>query len=239
LTGAYALRITYFAIIGVSLLAVNVFAGGTITTRLEFKENVRQQEKMESTVSLPDTAFNDFVNRALLWTSTDVGGVQSRVRVLTVVSQAFYQFPDTVVEVLAQILYSGDVTKSIKATPPQFAEELGVPTDLEATASDVDAIPVAFSYWDDTLTLQPVPVKVDTIYFMVHVEHEVLAADGDSIRFSKSAYTEAAVYYCCVMILEAEGMYEEAAYYLKRYEMIRDRLRAIFRPRFDVLGLPQ
>ena len=111
----YALRITYSAIIAGSLLAASVLAGGTITTRLEFKENVRQNLDLESTADLPDTTFNDFVNRALLWTSTDIGGVQSRVRIVTVAAQPFYQFPDTVVEVLAQILYSGAVSKSIKS----------------------------------------------------------------------------------------------------------------------------
>ena len=216
------------------LLPLTALADAVLTTRLVFKENVRQQERMESTFSLPDTAFNDFVNRALVFTSVDCGGVQSRIRLQTVVDKKFYAFPDTVVEVLAQALFSGTNSFSIKGVYPQFSEELGYPTSLAPLATDPDVRPTGFIYWDDTLQLMAIPKKVDTIYFYCHVEHPALSADTMAIRF-KPAYSEAALYYCCMLILESLEEFQDAAWYEARYEKLRAKLRATYQPKFDIL----
>lgn len=221
-------------LVGVSLLAVGVSADAVMTTRGVFKENVRQQERIESTYSLPDTAFNDFVNRALVWTSVDCGGVQSRVRMLTVKDRKFYAFPDTVVEVLAQALFSGTNSFSIRGVYPQFSEELGYPTVLTPMTTDPSVRPTGFIYWDDTLQLIAIPTKVDTLYFYCHVEHPALSADSMVIRL-KPAYSEAALYYCCFLISESLEEFEDAAYFEARYEKTRAKLRALYQPKFDIL----
>lgn len=229
------MRLTRLLITGLSLFAGSVMADAVMTTRLILKENIKQQAGFSgSSAALPDSLFNDFVNRALVWTSIDCGGVQSRVRVITTANQAFYALPDTVVEVLAQFIKTGDVSKSIKAIYPQFAEEMGFPTSLTDFSTDEDVVPTGWSFWDDTLTLWAVPEKVDTIWFYCHVEHPALSADSMAIRL-KPAYTEAALYYCCQLIMESMEEWEDAKNFAIRYETTRNKLRERYQLKFDFL----
>jgi hypothetical protein len=210
------------------------FADATITTRLMFKENIRQQVHIYLTSNVPDSEMNDFANRALLWTSVDVGGVESRVRLLTVAGKANYVFPDTVVEVLAQIQFSGDVAKQLKATYPQFREDLLRPTELTELSTDPNAVATDFIYWDDTLILAAVPVKVDTIYFLCYVEHPSLSSDTMAIRM-RPAFTEAAVSWACYLILSSLEEFQDAAIYKGKYDYQKAVLRERYRPKFDIL----
>ncbi len=215
-------------------------AGASIDTFLKFKENVRQSLRLESTVSLPDTAFIDMANRALLRTSVDWGGVESRIRIITVARQEFYALPDTLVEILTQTTINNSVTKQLKQMLPHFLEDLGYATKLPSTTADPDAVPLAYTYIDDTLQFIPVPTKADdTMWFYAFMEHEVLSADADSIRM-RPAFTDVAVYKCCQFVLESLDMKEDAAYYEALYDKYGLKTRQKYLKRLDILpGISQ
>lgn len=223
-----------FVLILVFMLPTFAFADTKIDSLGEFKQQVRQSKRLESTVSLPDTAFTDFVNRSLLRTSIDWGGVESRIRIQTVANQGHYQLPDTLVEILAQSTISIKLTHQLKQTLPQHLEDLGITTGLTPASTDPEAIALGFSYWNDTLQLFPIPVKVDTLWFYAFVEAEVLSAALDTIPM-RSGFIEVAVYYCCMLILESFSMYEEAAYYEAKYEKYGLRTRQKYLKRLDIL----
>jgi len=210
------------------------YAGASMDTLLAFKENVRQSKRMESTVTLPDSAFTDFVNRSLLRTSVDWGGVESRIRILTVANQGHYQLPDTLVEVLGQSTISIKLTHQLKQTLPQHLEDLGIATSLPSASADPEGVAIGFSYFNDTLQLFPIPVKIDTLWFYAFLEHEVLSAAADTIRM-RPAFTDVAVYYCCMLILESFSMYEEAAYYEAKYEKYGLKTRQKYLKKLDIL----
>ncbi len=216
------------------MLPALTYAGASIDTFLKFKENVRQSLRLESTVSLPDTAFTDFANRALLRTSVDFGGVESRFSITTVARQEFYGLPDTLVEILTQTTITNDVTKQLKQMLPHFLEDLGYSTALPASSADKDAVALAYTYLDDTLQLIPIPVKVDVIWFYAFMEHEVLSADGDSIRM-RPAFTDVAVYKCCQLVLESLDMKEDAVYYEALYDKYGLKTRQKYLKRLDIL----
>lgn len=228
-----------FARIGLKvalLLALPVigWADTHIDSLLEMKENVRQKSQIYDTSILPDSLIGDICNEAVVWTSTDVGGVESRVRIITVANTAFYALPDTVVEVLFQTLKSGDFTRSVKAMPPQFTEELNIATSLTDGTTDEFETPVAFIFWDDTLQLIPVPEKVDTLWFYCYVEHPVMT-DTVNLQFTHSAYATAAMYWAVAEVLSLVGEDERAAIWEARYEKAATKLRERFRRKFDLL----
>lgn len=212
-----------------------VSAGAALDTLGAFKENLRQQLRIHSVVLLPDSEITDWANLALVWTSVDIGGVESRVRILTVVGQPFYGLPDTLVEILSQTNISKKVTKSLRAIPPQFSEEMGIATELVTSDTNKHATPVGFSYWNDTLQVFPIPVKVDTLYFYCYVEHPVLTSAGDSIRL-RPAFTQAALWYACQSIFESMSMIETAAIYERKYDKAKIALRERYRNKFDILA---
>ena len=199
----------------------------------ELKEGVRQQIRIHSTAVVPDSEMTDFCNRALLWVSTDIGGIESRFQVNTAIDSPFYAMPDTIVEILHATLISDLTTKSIKAMWPQYYEELDNPTALSTEAGSADDVPLAYIYWNDTLQLIPIPVKVDSIYFYVMVEHPVLT-DTMTIRM-ESPYSEAALWYACRIILESMSLATLAAVYERTYDKARPILRERFRRKFEIL----
>ncbi len=221
------------------MLPAFTYADTKIDSLGEFKQQVRQSKRLESTVALPDTAFTDFVNRSLLRTSVDWGGVETRIRIQTVANQGHYQLPDTLVEILGQSTISIKLTHQLKQTFPQYIEDLGIATSLPPSSTDEKAIAIGFSYWNDTLQLFPIPVKVDTLWFYAFVEAEVLSASGDTIPM-RSAFIEVAVYYCCKLISESFGMFEDAAYYEALYEKYGQKTRQKYLKRLDILpGISQ
>ncbi len=221
------------------MLPVFAFGDTKIDSLGEFKQMVRQSRRLENLVVLPDTAFTDFVNRSLLRTSVDWGGVETRIRILTVKNQGHYQLPDTLVEILAQSTISIKLTHQLKQILPQHLEDLDIATGIPSQSKDPEAIALGFSYWNDTLQLFPIPVKVDTLWFYAFVEAEVLEAALDTIPM-RSAFIEVAVYYCCMLILESFSMYEEAAIYEAKYEKYGLRTRQKYLKRLDILpGISQ
>ncbi len=216
------------------MLPAFAFADTKIDSLGEFKQQVRQSKRLESTVSLPDTAFTDFVNRSLLRTSVDWGGVETRIRIQTVANQGHYELPDTLVEILGQSTISIKLTHQLKQTLPQYIEDLGIATGIAPSSADPEAIAIGFSYWNDTLQLFPIPVKIDTLWFYAFVEAEVLSASGDTIPM-RSAFIEVAVYYCCMLIAESFSMFEEAAFYEAKYEKYGLKTRQKYLKRLDIL----
>ena len=211
-----------------------VSAASVMDSLLDFKINVRQQLRIHSTATLPDSEITDWSNLAILWTSVDIGGVESRIRILTVVGQPFYELPDTLVEILSQTNISLEVTKSLRAIPPQFAEEMGISTELVTGESNKHATPIGFSYWNDTLQVFPIPIKVDTLYFYCYVEHKFLYHDTVDIQM-RPAFVQAALWYACQSIFESMGMVAEAAIYEKKYDKAKIALRERYRNKFDIL----
>lgn len=216
------------------ILPVFAFGDTKIDSLGEFKQMVRQSQRLESTVDLPDTVFTDFVNRSLLRTSVDWGGVETRIRILTVKNQGHYQLPDTLVEILAQSTVSIKLTHQLKQVLPQHLEDLGIATDIPSASTDPEAIAMGFSYWNDTLQLFPIPVKVDTLWFYAFVEAEVLSASADTIPM-RSAFIEVAVYYCCMLISDSFKKYQDAAYYEAKYEKYGLRTRQRYLKKLDIL----
>lgn len=209
-------------------------ADASMDSLLAFKENVRQSQRMESTVDLPDSVLTDFCNRAFLRTSVDWGGVESRIRILTVKNQGHYQLPDTLVEILAQSTISIKLTHQLKQILPQHLEDLEIATGIPSKSTDPEAIAMGFSYFDDTLQLFPIPVKVDTLWFYAFVEHPSLADDTMRIRL-RPAFTDVAVYFCCMLVLESFGRYQDAAYYEAKYEKYGLRSRQRYLKKLDIL----
>lgn len=199
-----------------------------------FKEGIKQQLRIHSTVMVPDSELTDWANLALVWTSVDIGGVESRVKILTVVGQPFYELPDTLVEILSQTNISLEVTKSLRAIPPQFSEEMGIGVELVTGDGNKHATPIGFSYWNDTLQVFPIPIKVDTLYFYCYVEHPALSSDGDAIGL-RSAFTQAAIWYACESIFSSLTMTDEAIIYEKKYDKAKIALRERYRNKFDIL----
>lgn len=216
------------------MLPVLGYAGASMDTLLAFKENVRQSKRLESVVALPDSALTDFANRALLRTSVDWGGVESRIRIITVARQDFYVLPDTLVEILASSSISNNITHQLKQVMGQYFEDLGITTNFPSSTTDPESVPLGFSYFDDTLQLFPIPAKVDTLWFYAFVEHEVLSADADSIR-TRPAFTDVAVYKCCQFVLESFDMTEDAAYYEALYDKYGARTRQRYLKKLDIL----
>ena len=199
-----------------------------------FKEGIKQQLRIHSTAMVPDSELTDWANLALVWTSVDIGGVESRVRIQTVIGQPFYELPDTLVEILSQTNISLEVTKSLRAIPPQFSEEMGIGVELVTGESNKHATPIGFSYWNDTLQVFPIPIKVDTLYFYCYVEHPALSADGDAIVL-RPAFTQAAIWYACESIFSSLAMTDEATIYEKKYDKAKIALRERYRNKFDIL----
>lgn len=200
-----------------------------------FKEGIKQQLRIHSTNMVPDSELTDWANLALVWTSVDIGGVESRVKIKTIIGNAFYILPDTLVEILFASILADSITMPLKAIYPQFSQELGIVPDLARGTTEKYAVPVGFSYWGDSLQLFPIPQKIDTLWFYCYVEHPALSADGDAIRL-KPAFTQAAIWYACESIFSSLGMSGEAIVYEKKYDKAKIALRERYRRKFDILA---
>lgn len=223
-------------LIAVLLLVPRLYAGVTVDDRTEAKSAVRQVTGLESTTLLPDSTLEDIVNRSVVWTSTDIGGVEANVRFVTVAGQAFYAIPDTVTEVLfATMRTEAGATRSIKAWYPQFFEDLNMGDPNTMQPSEMD-IPYAYQVWDDSVQLMNAPVRdADTVILKVYIEHPIDTSDTTNFRFSSDAYTQAALDYACAEALRTVQRYEEAALWDARYEKKKADLFRVFTRRFDVM----
>ena len=176
--------------------------------------------------------LTQFCQEALIFTSNDKGGVESRVRIIAAVSQPFYRLPDTLVEILGSTTIGNLATKSIRSMPPQYAEGLNITPKLAGVSES--SVPLAYFYWDDTLQLIPIPSKVDTSYFFCYVEHPRLTLDTATIRLLP-AFTEAAIYYVAGKIMERLEEYDHAAYFFTRYDIIGKAARERYARKLDLL----
>lgn len=230
----------------VLVMAVSPKAASPIATQADFTEAVRKELNLGSTNLLPDTTLNEISERAVVWVSADVGGVEAQFRILTVAGTAFYGVPDSIVAILHATMRSDeDGTRTIKAWYPQYLDELGVdpslPVAMTGTSND-DEVPSAYQWWADTLQLMPAPVDAgDTIIIKCYVEHPILdtlkdTPDAtDDVVFTYPAYTEAAIDYACYKTLRMLGRLEEATLYFAAYEKQRQVLIQKYTRGFDVV----
>lgn len=217
------------------LFCSSVYSSSAIPTFKDFKEQVRTESRMHDTSHLPDTTLVRFSKRALLYTSVDIGGVEMQWKFNTAARTAFYAIPDTITQIVHATLISEGYTFTIKAWHPEFYKELfpdGIEISHLEEASggfDIDAVPLAYNYWADTIQLIPIPQKVDSVYLKTFVEYPVVdTTDAATIKFTNDAYTEAAITYCIYLIFKRSHMYESAALYLARYKELRTELKQAY-----------
>ena len=210
--------------------AVN--GGDLITTVDEMGERVRDLTRISSQAILPDSDLYDFCGQALLWTSVDIGGVETIVRITTVATDPYYALPDTLVDVLFAYVNTKDAeTRAIKAWYPQYFDELNLPAFV---GTDKEQIPLAYNYWQDTLQLLPVPLRADdTVVFKCFVEHETAETSG-AIIYLRPAYTEAALFYACHLSTVSVGMFAESEKFFALYERLKVGLKERYTRRFEV-----
>lgn len=212
--------------------SLQVRAGTNIDSLYDFKRSVRMELNIADNSMIPDSFLIDICQRALLWTSTDCGGIEYTFTVTTVADQAFYAIPDSVVEILYATIVSNKYTKSIKSWPPSFSEEAFGSSLGEEEGED--QTPAAYNWWADSIQLIPVPIQVDTVYLKSFIEHSVVSADGDDVQL-KSPYIEAAVAYACHLAYRRLQEYENAAGYLAMYGGIKNEVRAKYTRKFDIM----
>lgn len=217
------------------LLTGPALAGSQITTVGKLIASARMTTGINSKVLIPDTVALDLAGRALTWVSTDCGGYEKTFRILTVEGQAFYAIQDSVVEILSATIVTDNVTKSIKAWYPQFAEET-YQSSLGSSSggSSEDAVPGAYHYWANSMQFIPIPIRVDSVYFFANYEHPTVTATTDAVKL-KSPYAETAVQYLSALMYESIRDFEAAALAQAKYEKTKENLKAVYTRRFDVL----
>jgi hypothetical protein len=215
------------------LLPVMAQAGAVYEDRNALAEAVRQQIGIESTTQLPDTTLDDIVAAAVVWTSTDIGGVEAQYKIATVDEQGFYAVADSIVKVLyASIVTKGGKVYSLKSWPPQHHNDLG--GEPELSGGESDPLPQSYNIWADTLQVSPPPINDDdTLVLKCFVEHRALAVDSSDIQL-RPAYTEAAKFYACMLaLLSIEN--EKSAIYEGLYEKRKADLINSYTREFDLL----
>lgn len=219
-------------------LPLEVGASTLYPTLNAFAGAVRNQIQLYSNSVLPDTVVRQLSRSSIISVSTDIGGVERRVKITTVNGTAFYTLPDSIVSIVSATLISGTLTQSIKAWYPQFFEDYFNMKQLGGatlTGNDPDATPKAYYYWADTLQLLPIPVKTDSVYLNCYIRHSPMVTAADSLMRLKSGFEEAAIYLACHKVLLALKMYEEAAHYWGYYEKKAAQLANKYKRDMDVL----
>lgn len=227
-------------ILALWLLLSGAASAATVVNLLaDMNREVRQSISVENTALLPDTTLNDFCARAALWTSTDIGGVELQYSFYDTVDVKFYLLPDSVTEVLfTSVITSYGGTYSIKAWYPQFLEEI----ELSVAGGQDDAPPGIhyYNYWADSLQLLPIPARSnDLIIIKCFVEHQALDTAGtgnDTLRFTQSGYTEAAIDYACMLACRSLSRWDEAALWEASYEKKKASLKATYARKFEITG---
>lgn len=229
-------RLTLMTILIMVLTAKMVSAAQpAIATVADMMHAVRFQTNISSTTSLPDSQLVQFVSRGLVYTSVDIGGIETRVMLTTDTLQHFYALPDSVTKIVSATLISEGVTKSIKQYHPQYAEGVFGTSELEGDGEY--QIPTTYNMWGDSVQLIPSPVKVDSIFLNCLVEHIAITTLADStkaIAFGEG-HKEAAIFYTCGLIFTRSKMYEDAAFYFALYEKRKNELLQAYAKGFDAL----
>ena len=218
----------------VCVLVSPISASTDIDTLADFMQEVRWEldYKYRSNDALPDSALIGFSKRALLWTSTDIGGYEGTVLIVTDTLQRFYAMPDSVTEIMFATVVNEDATYSIKAFVPAYFEDIYDIKVLEG--EDDDQTPKGFNYWADTIQLLPTPNDVDTIYFKCYFEHPYVDDVGDAIQL-RPGFIEAAIAYTCYLAYRRLQEFDRAAFYLAAYEGLRARLIEKYKKPFEYL----
>ena len=213
-----------------------------VTTFGEMKAQVRTETGFHSTTYLPDTTLVDFCQRALVYTSTDIGGIEMQWKFNTAARTAFYAIPDTIVEILHATLISEQRTYTLKAWHPELFSDMWDRLDGEEFppfGEESDETPVAYNYWADSIQLIPIPQKVDSIYLKCYVEypsHDTAA--GDSLHLIGS-YSEAAIAYAIHLTYKRARLFDEATLYLNRYKELKAELRSRYRRKLNAASTGQ
>ncbi len=225
------------------LIMVSVVFGGTVVSNMtQFKAKVRQRTGITSTSLLPDTTLTQLIQSAVLWTSTEVGGVESQHRFVTVAEQAMYAIPDTITSVLYTSVLSEDGgTHSIKAFMPELVEDVGGAVKIDPTNDEVS--PSFYNIWADSIQIIPIPQRVDTVILKCYVEHPLFDTLGssvgnDTLQF-RAPYTEAAISYACYLTLTSLDMDTKAAIWLADYEKKKASLTGVYRRKVDQVAQTQ
>lgn len=226
--------ILYFFVLLV--LGSTTRAGAIYETLDSFMVGVRYQTKITSGALLPDSLLLKFCARAILHTSTVVGGVESEFKFMTVVDTPFYVIPDTVIEILSVMLISGTKTKPLLPYESRLTESIFKLTEFSQLTAGEGAAPRVYNVWADKLQLIPIPVSIDTIYLKCYVEHPALTAGADAIVL-QPAFTEAALSYASYLVLIHLDMPEQALIYKKDFNEIAALLIPKYRFRNIDLGL--
>ncbi len=216
------------------LLAVvgPVFASTDIDTLGDFMQEVRWELYYRSNDALPDSALIGLSKRALLWTSTDIGGYEGTVLIVTDTLQRFYAMPDSVTEIMFATVVNENSTYSIKAFVPAYFEDIYDIKSLEG--EDDDQTSKAFNYWADTIQLLPTPIDIDSIYFKCYFEHPLVDSKDDSIQL-RPGFIEAAITYTCYLVYKRWGQFDKAAIYLGDYNALRAKLIEKYKKPFEYL----
>lgn len=217
------------------LLAGNLMAGTHIVDLGDMKESIRMDLQIKDNAILPDSALTDFCQRALLTTSTQCGGIQAMYSIVTVSEQAFYQLPDTIVEIIWGTVITGDAgkTMSIKAIPPPYAEDYGEITDLIESDENEDATPPFYDYWADTIQLIPIPSRDDdTVFFKCFIEHSSISLDTADLQL-KSTYIDAAILWAEYLAYYSMQEYDQGNVYKAAYLEMKAELRAKYPPKIS------
>lgn len=203
------------------VLVAPVWSSTDIDTLADFMQEVRWIVHCSNDDMLPDSVLIGFSQRALLWTSSDIGGIEAIYRVITDTLQQFYAMPDTIVEILFATLLNGNVVHSMKVFDPAYFEDVFEITSL--MQDDELAVPQAYNYWADSVQFLPTPIKRDTVYFKCYIEHPYVDDSADTVRL-RSAYIEAALEWCCHLVYKRWQEPIPAAMHLAHYEALRQKL---------------
>ena len=219
------------------LFASGVFAAQpAITTVADMMHAVRFQTNIKSTVALPDSQLVQFVSRGLVYTSIDIGGIETYVTLTTDTLQNFYAIPDSITKIVSATLISdsGATVKSLKAWFPQYFEGA---FDVSSLSGDEEGqVPLGYHMWGDSVQLMPAPGKVDSVFLKVLVEHIAITTLADStkaIAFD-DGYKEAAIWFIGGIIFSRSKMYEDAAFYFLQYRERKAEILEDYAKGFDV-----
>ena len=221
-------KISFLVLLSLFMLSNGlVFADQPFTTIQLMRSAVRSATQISEEANLPEATLTKFCHQALIWTSTDIGGIEVQYRIALSNNQRFKVLPDTICRIISASIVTNEYTQEMKQVPPQYTEDVNIPTRLESNEND--NVPQAFSYWADTMQLLPIPNKSgDTIILQCYVEHP-----ADSTIKLRGAYCDAALYDAVARVYESLEKYASAAYWHGEYAKKKEALAQIYQRRFE------
>lgn len=221
------------AILFLVLIASPVGATSDVDTVSNLMQEVRWIVHCSNDDMLPDSVLIGFAQRALVWTSADIGGIEAIFLIETVAGTEFYAFPDTVTEILYGTFIDSNRTHSIKSFTPSFYEDAyDRQTTLDTGTGDQQ--PRAYNLWADSIQLMPSPIKVDSLWFKCFVEHPACSLATAPIIL-RSPYVEAAIEYTCMLVYKRWQEFDKAAYFQASYNAMKVNLVERYRKRMELM----